>query len=82
MMNEQDKFVVNCMKQMTNVLNNCNKQKGDCICTIQVSHVDDSSLSEKQKYRTSIYCGEKGDPFHYQMKKTLDQANKSIDPMT
>jgi len=77
-MNEQEEFVVKCMKQMTSVLINCNGQKKDCICAIQVSHVDDSSLSEKQKYRTSIYCGEKGDPFHQDMEETLYQANLLI----
>ena len=81
-MDKQNTFVTRCMANMTEVLLKCNQNKDDCVCSVQVSYVNDKSMPESMRYRTSIYCAKKGDdPFHSNSVENLDRINRSIDVM-
>ena len=77
----QNNYLANIMVQMTSVLQECNSKKNDCICSVQVSYVNDIRLDESARFRTSIYCAEKNDPFHDVASKHLYEINKDVDPL-
>jgi hypothetical protein len=81
-METQDKFVSKCVEGMGAVLMHCNQLKQDCICSIQVSYVDDANLPENARFKTSIYCAKKGDLFHTQTAKSLKAVNQFVDPIS
>lgn len=79
-MEEQHKFIKMCVEGMGEVLMQCNLTRNDCICSIQVSYVDNPNLPENARFKTSIYCARKGDPFHTQTSQSLTEINKIVDP--
>jgi len=76
---QQNKFVGLCMTNMLTVLTNCNREKQDCACSIQVSYVDDPTLPENARFKTSIYCAKRGDPFFDRNAKNLSVVNDTVD---
>ena len=79
---EQDLFVISVAERMLGVLLECNKKKDDCVCSFRVSYLNDTTLPENMRYRTSIYCANnKGDPFHSKATSLLEDINRSVDIM-
>lgn len=74
-MSEQDIFLDNVTQMMANVLKNCNSQKKDCVCSIRVSYLEKSNLSENKKYKTELLCDEACSDFHKNIVNELDKYN-------
>lgn len=78
-LDDQNKFVKDVTNQIVNVLNNCNSNQADCICSIRVRYLSDrTDLPEHKRYMTEVFCDEKGTTFHKNISKELDRKRKNI----
>ena len=85
-MNEQESqynFTKLICANMAMVLNSCQSNKKDCVCSVRVRYLDDkeaNGLPEHKQYKIELFCDESGSEFHKKITQELDKKNKHIKP--